>query len=140
MPKAVPKMVSVASCADSPSSPMCPVDDDHCAADQPLQRSDQRDEEGDGGDIRSEPSPNRRGNNRRRLFWSCVIFLCVTISTGYGSQLKFSVLTSAPDHFYPPFLMMWFNNCCLASPTAHFRHFPSATAPTDCLLSAFFAL
>uniref|UniRef100_A0A914HR08 EamA domain-containing protein n=1 Tax=Globodera rostochiensis TaxID=31243 RepID=A0A914HR08_GLORO len=64
----------------------------------------------DQNDFRSVRS---RTPDRLRLFWGCLVVLCVAISTGYGSQLKFSLLNSATAHFYPPFLMMWFNNCCL---------------------------
>ncbi|KAL3077047.1 hypothetical protein niasHT_035881 [Heterodera trifolii] len=43
------------------------------------------------------------------------------------SQLKFSLLNTASDHFYPPFLLMWLNNWCLACPFVPFRTF-SATS------------
>nr|CAD2173392.1 unnamed protein product [Meloidogyne enterolobii] len=56
---------------------------------------------------------NDRRNKKCRIFWSIITILSVAISTGYGSQVKYSLLNDDPTHFFPPYTMMWFNNCCL---------------------------
>ncbi|KAL3077202.1 hypothetical protein niasHS_013191 [Heterodera schachtii] len=104
MPTLLKKALPSSHCA---SSPMC-----RPLACRSASASDPSHQQSDDG-IRPVRPPIARDSPRRRLFWSCFVVLCVAISTGYGSQLKFSLLNTASDHFYPPFLLMWLNNCCL---------------------------
>lgn len=49
-----------------------------------------------------------------KLFLAILIIVSLAISRGYGIQLKYSILNDQPkQQFYPPFLLMWFNNSCL---------------------------
>uniref|UniRef100_A0A914L3N9 Sugar phosphate transporter domain-containing protein n=1 Tax=Meloidogyne incognita TaxID=6306 RepID=A0A914L3N9_MELIC len=64
---------------------------------------------------------NDRSNKKCRIFWSIITILSVAISTGYGSQVKYSLLNDDPKHFFPPYTMMWFNNCCLLKPETDWR-------------------
>lgn len=60
-----------------------------------------------------EEGTRRVMSTKGRVLWSVITILCVAISTGYGSQVKYSLLNDNPAHFYPPYTMMWFNNSCL---------------------------
>ncbi|KAF7633524.1 hypothetical protein Mgra_00007105 [Meloidogyne graminicola] len=60
--------------------------------------------------IKTDPE---KKDLKPHFFWSFITIFAVAISTGYGSQVKYSLLNDNPKHFFAPYTMMWFNNCCL---------------------------